>query len=77
MRALAEIAPGAELLLKRDPLNKHDRRAIEVWSRGTMLGFIAAEDNRELAQKLDHDRQPQTKANFMRGPAGGSFAVLL
>lgn len=76
LKALAELSPGAELLLKRESTNRHDRFAIEVWANETKIGYVAAEDNRDLANDLDRRNEPNAKANFVRGKQGGAYAVI-
>jgi len=44
---------GAELELRREPYNLHDRRAIAVWFKNEHLGYIPRRHNRLLAELMD------------------------
>ena len=49
------FAPGNEMALQREPTNPYDPNAIAVWNAARTLraGFIAREDAKRLAKKLD------------------------
>lgn len=45
-KALFTLKPGDEVILKREPENKHDDQAIEVYSKdGYKLGYVPMESN--------------------------------
>lgn len=53
--------PGAPIILKREPQNKHDKNAISVWIHGKNLfrngdfqiGYIPTQLSGELASRID------------------------
>jgi plastocyanin len=51
----ADVAPGAQLELRRDPENEHDPNAIEVRA-GDQVGWVPRELAEELAPQLDAGR---------------------
>lgn len=52
--ALADLAVGAPVTLRREPTNAYDRRAVEVLDRaGRKLGYVARIDNSALARLID------------------------
>lgn len=52
--ALVQSLPDREpLKLVREPRNPHDGNAIQVWARGTHLGYIKGSQNRDLARWMD------------------------
>jgi HIRAN domain len=54
--ALAGVAPGTPLELRRDAANAHDANAIQVHAGGTQIGWVPAEIAAELAPDLDAGR---------------------
>lgn len=54
LRELDRIVPGAPVLLRREPANRYDKRAIEVLTPGGgKLGYVARSDNPALARMMD------------------------
>jgi hypothetical protein len=52
--AAATLRPGDPLMLRREPRNDYDRRAIEVRTRsGLKLGYVPRTDNHALANLMD------------------------
>lgn len=47
------LPDGEPLTLVREPNNQHDRWAVQVWARGTMLGFIKGSQVRPVALAMD------------------------
>ena len=41
--------------LKREPTNKYDANAIQVWADGVHVGYIPKADNSALAASMDKD----------------------
>ena len=50
---LKEIPPDEPCVLVREPANKFDRNAIQVWVRGQHVGFIPKTQNAVLARFID------------------------
>lgn len=57
-----QLRKGQYLLLKRNPLNLFDERAIEVWTKNKeMLGHIPKKDNKVIATLLDQGKSLKTR----------------
>lgn len=56
-QCLSRIKPGDRLELKREPANRHDGRAIEVFWRGHKLGYVPRSHNAALSQLLDQSER--------------------
>jgi hypothetical protein len=52
-RAHAWLEPGDRLDLRREPSNRHDWRAVEVYWHGLKLGYLPRRDNLAAASLLD------------------------
>lgn len=50
---LASLPQGEPLVLVREPNNKYDRNAVQVWARGHHVGFVKGTQNRALAMAMD------------------------
>lgn len=50
---LASLPHGESLTLIREPENRHDPRAIQVWARGHHIGYVKGNQNRDLAKAMD------------------------
>jgi hypothetical protein len=50
---LPSIVHMDELELRREPANRYDHRAIEVYFKGRKLGYVARVDNEVLANLMD------------------------
>lgn len=84
---LVESLPKDEdVELVREPDNKFDRFAIQVWVRGVHVAFIAAAQNRDLATFMDarHRRFPlgaelgaRLQAKFYRSSGGAPLVAVL
>ncbi|HET8611442.1 MAG TPA: HIRAN domain-containing protein, partial [Sphingomonas sp.] len=54
LTSIATLEAGDRVLLRREPQNPHDRRAIEVLdARGRKLGYVARIDNSAIARMMD------------------------
>lgn len=62
------LPKGEDLELVREPDNRYDRFAVQVWARGLHVGYIPANQNRDLAAMLD--------ARAAKFPLGGERARL-
>lgn len=47
------LEAGEPLTIKREPTNKFDNRAIQVWARGRHIGYVASSQNKTLAAEMD------------------------
>ncbi|MDO3383299.1 HIRAN domain-containing protein [Gilvimarinus algae] len=51
---LTHISSGDALTLKREPDNKHDQRAIEVYWGEHKIGYVPRVNNRALSRLMDN-----------------------
>ena len=57
------IAPGMRLMLRREPWNQYDRRAIAVFTEdGAKLGYVPRIDNPALAALMDSGHELSARA---------------
>lgn len=47
------LPAGEPMLLRREHGNRYDERAVQVWARGTLVGYIPAKDNAKISARLD------------------------
>ena len=53
-RTVARLRDGERLVLKREPQNGYDRRAVAVWTEaGEKLGYLPRTDNKAVAALID------------------------
>lgn len=53
-RVAGALASGARLVLRRQPANPHDHRAIEVFTEaGAKLGYVPRADNAAVSSLMD------------------------
>ncbi len=84
---LVDALPKDEdLELVREPDNRYDRFAIQVWARGQHVAYVAAAQNRDLAVFMDarHRRFPlgaelgaRLQAKFYRSTSGAPLIAVL
>ena len=55
------LSLGAELSLRREPLNRHDTNAIAVWFRNEHLGYVPRRDNPMLARLMDRGERLEAR----------------
>ncbi len=55
------LRAGGELSLVREPLNRHDRDAVAVYSGGDQLGYVPQVENRTIAQLLDRGERLEAR----------------
>ncbi|HOW24386.1 MAG TPA: HIRAN domain-containing protein [Bacteroidales bacterium] len=61
--------PDAELLLEtdmplqlnREPHNRYDKNAVEVWSGDAKLGYVPRAENKPIARLMDEGRNVQAR----------------
>jgi hypothetical protein len=53
---LASLPNGEPLMLIREPTNKFDPRAVQVWARGQHLGYVKSNQNAQIATRMDRAR---------------------
>lgn len=59
------------LVLRRDPKNKFDKNAIEVYWQDQRIGFVKATQAAKLARRMDIHKLPEITANLQRIAADG------
>lgn len=47
------LQSGDVLILRRNPYNAYDRRAVEIWRGEDMLGHLPTEENVAVSQMMD------------------------
>ena len=53
-KAVARLRPGEAVVLRREPENGYDARAVSVWTgQGEKLGYVPRIDNQALANLID------------------------
>ena len=52
---LRSLLPKTELILQREPENKHDPYAVSVWHNSKKLGYLPRESNQSIFQALDQE----------------------
>lgn len=53
VQLLASLPQGEQLTLIREPNNKFDSAAIQVWARGFHIGYVKSSQNKALARAMD------------------------
>lgn len=65
----ARMRPSDLLVLRREPGNRHDARAIAIEWQGVMLGYVPREANYMLSQMMDRGCRVEARVAAMRaGP---------
>lgn len=52
---VAELPADEPIVLVREPSNRYDGNAIQVWARGRHVGFISKDQNKVLAAFIDNN----------------------
>ncbi len=78
---IAMCRPGEPIILKREPRNPHDERAIAVYSaRDIQIGYIRAEQAAWISQRIDEltaaFQRPDSWGAVIRVTFDGSAPVL-
>ncbi len=65
---VASLPVGEPLHLIREPTNKHDPGAVQVWARGRHVAYLKATQARPLAMAMDEQikKVKITPLSFMR-----------
>lgn len=50
---VAELPPDEPLTLVREPDNRFDSNAVQVWARGRHVGYVSKDQNANLAKFID------------------------
>lgn len=58
MNLVASLPNGEPLVLKREPDNKFDANAVQVWARGQHVGYIKGSQNTPIALAMDRAPRP-------------------
>ncbi len=53
VQLLVNLPQGEPLTLIREPDNKYDRFAVQVWAREMHIGYIKGSQNRPIAEAMD------------------------
>lgn len=65
----SRMSPGDALVLRREPGNRHDPRAVIVEWQGVVLGYVPREANYALSQMLDRGERVEGRVRSLR-PGG-------
>jgi hypothetical protein len=64
------LKPGEEIALVREPTNKFDKNAVQVWARETCIGYLPKNQNAQIAMAMDADlKSPSASALIEAGEA--------
>lgn len=70
MDMLASLPNGEPLFLIREPTNEFDHRAVQVWARGMLIGFVKGSQNKEISARMDSiARTVDVAVTSLRTPA--------
>jgi hypothetical protein len=50
---IKELKPGEEITLVREPDNRFDKNAVQVWARGIRVGYLPKATNQKIAMAMD------------------------
>lgn len=74
-KIVADLPAGYPLLLIREPDNKFDPNAVQVWANDRHVAYVKATEVRPLCQILDDETWHQCSRNTGRPCINGVFAV--
>lgn len=75
-KLVASLPNGEPLKLIREPDNKFDRFAVQVWARGTHLGFIKGAQVKPLAIAMDAALGSATSFSAKLAIDGGKWPLV-
>ena len=55
----SHLETGMPLHLNREPHNRHDKNAVEVWTGDAKLGYVPRSDNKTIANLMDEGSEVQ------------------
>ena len=61
---VASLPIGEPLQLRREPDNKFDPNAVQVWARAAHVGYIKGSQAAEVAQNMDANSASMLRANL-------------
>jgi len=71
------LRPGDPVAIVREPDNPKDRRACRVEAMGEKVGYVPADDNRDLSRLMDQHKRASVRAEIvLRNSPGVYFEVL-
>jgi hypothetical protein len=76
-----ELKPGEDLVLIREPTNKFDKNAVQVWARDVHIGYLPKAKNQQIAMAMDEElKGPSAAALIAAGQTvvpvkGGKFTL--
>jgi hypothetical protein len=68
-RLWPQLRVGDSLELRREPENRHDARAIAVFWRGEMIGYLPRAENDAVAQAMDRGVRSEARIADLRETA--------
>jgi hypothetical protein len=71
---LASLPPDEPMSLVREPDNKFDPDAVQVWARGRHIGYVPKTQNAVLARFIDATGKPTAIMGMDAGGANVEFA---
>lgn len=72
---VAELPEGEHLELVREPTNRHDANAVQVWARGRHVGYLAAKQVRPLALAMDERQRKFPLAGHLPSRTAGKLHI--
>ena len=66
---LASLPQGEPLTLVREPTNKVDPNAVQVWASGTHVGYLAAKQVKPIAMAMDAAAAGRVNVRSLDKPA--------
>jgi hypothetical protein len=64
---VAAMKKGDPMELVRDPENRYDPHAVQVWARGQLIGFIKGSEVKNLAYRMDKQKAERLPARLSFG----------
>ena len=52
---IKDLKPGEDLVLIREPGNKFDKNAVQVWARDVCIGYLPKATNQQIAMAMDEE----------------------